>query len=413
MKTLIILDNFDIQQSIINALTSSGVEAKDIIPCSYKDAGLFIKDLSIQAVMVEVGHNPTAAFQMMDLIKMSNDIARIIPIIHQKDSDTILQLIKRGIADVLVSPIDVAELADIIKKFTYGPSASSSASFHGGGHGPTSRGKVVTITSYKGGTGVSTIAANLGFCLAELEAVRKKTLILDLANQSNHCAMLLGAQSTLTINQICKEVSRVESAYLFSSCAWASPNLAIIGTDPEIGGVQPIEFEPLKRAIDLFSECFEYIVIDLPTHTFDGRFLASIDKADQLVVVSTIDITSIRDTRLYLNMLRSLGADNSKLRLLINRYDCESGMFKTKDLEQALQNAISFYIPNDFKTITESSQAGESILELKPTSMIAEALAELAIGIDNGAMFVPPKVDSKKKSAPLPGLGSILSNLKK
>lgn len=408
MKTLIALENFEIQQNIISALTEAGVEVQNIIPCSYKDAGLFIKDPSIQLFLVEVSNSGTSeAFQIIDLMKAaSNGTTTIIPILTQKDTDLILQLIKRGISDVLLTPIDKDELAQIIKKFTLDPSLTPKTN-----NGPSFKGKVVTVTSYKGGTGVSTIAANLGFCLAELDAVRKKTLILDLANQSNHCSILLGAQPNLTIHSICKEVSRMESSYIFSSCTWATPNLAIIGTDTDISGVEEIRFEPLKKAIDLFSESFEYIIIDLPTHCFDGRFLASVDKADQVLVVSTIDITAIRDSRLYLSMLRSLGADTNKTRLLINRYDCESGMFKTKDLEQALQNAISFYVPNDFRTTTESAQAGQSVLEYKPNSMIAEALAELAIGIDNGAMFVPPKTEAKKK--PQGGLGSLLMNLKK
>jgi pilus assembly protein CpaE len=406
MKTLLILDNFDIQQSLVNSLSEAGVQSQNIIPCSYKDAGLFLKDTSIELMLLEVGHNPQMALQFTDMVKTANVPARLIPIIHNKDSDLILQLIKRGIADVLVMPIDTNELQDIIKKFKFTTSSSSSNN-----HQNTSafRGKVVTVTSYKGGTGVSTIATNLAFCMAELDAVKKKTLIVDMANQSNHCSVLLNAQPVLTINQICKEVARVESAYIFSSVTWVGPNLAIIGTDLDIGGVQPLDFDALKRAIDLFTESFEFVIIDLPTHTFDGRFLASIDNADQVLVVSSVDITSIRDTRLYLNMLRSLGCDNSKLRLLINRYDCESGMFKTKDLEQALQNAISFYVPNDFKTITEAAHNGQAVLEYKPNTMLAEALAELAIGVDNGSMFIPPKVDNKKKLTG--GLGNLFSGL--
>ena len=161
----------------------------------------------------------------------------------------------------------------------------------------------------------------------------------------------------------------------------------------------------------MFTETFDYVVVDLPTHCFDSKFLASLDKSNQLLVVSTIDITGIRDSRLYLRMMEGLGIDTNKLRLLINRYDCESGMFKTKDLEQALQHAISFYIPNDFRTAVESSQAGQSIIEFKPNSMIAEALAELAIGIDSGAVFVPPKVQNKRKAV-IPDLSGLFSSKK-
>ena len=406
MKTLVVLDNFAIQESIVSAITEAGIPIESIIPCSYQDAGLFVKDASVQLVFIEFSaDSPAEAFQLADLIKVSNPVASLVPILNSKDSDLILQLIKRGISDVLINPIDKNELQDIVKKSNLAgnmlPVAQSSHV----------RGKLVVVTSYKGGTGVSTIAANLGFCLAELDAVRKKTLIVDLAHQSNHCSILLGAQSTITINQICKDVKRMESSYIFSSCAWATPNLAIIGSDPDIGGIEEISFESLKSAFDLFTEAFDYVVVDLPTHCFDSKFLASIDKSNQVLLVSSIDITAIRDSRLYLHMLKSLGVDTNKLRLLINRYDCESGMFKTKDLEQALQSAISFYVPNDFRAITESSQAGQSVLEFKPSSMVAEALAELAIGIDSGAMFVPPKVENKRKTT-MPNLGSLF-NLKK
>ena len=416
MKILAILGNFDIQQDLVSSFVSCGEQASDIIPCSYKDSGLFIKDPSNQLMLIEFGYNDdgdfkydhSESFKIIDLIKAANPTAQIVPIIRSKDPDLILQILKRGIADVLLYPFDLNELNGIISKFSL--PARSSARGNQTGRGFI-RGKVITVTSYKGGTGVSTLAANLGFCLAELDAIKKKTLILDLSNQSNHCAMLLNAQPTLNINQISKEVNRIESSYLFSSCAWATPNLALIGYEPTIEGIQPIDFEPLSKAIDLLSEVFEYIVIDMPTHTFDGRFLASVDKSDQILLLSTVDITSIRDTRVYLELLKSIGIENSKLRLTINRYDCQSGMFKTKDLEQALQNPVSFYVPNDFATCMQAMQEGQAIVEYKPNSMLAEAIAELAIGIDNGAMFLPPKLGTKKSG--IAAFGSIFAGMKK
>ncbi|MDX1920813.1 MAG: AAA family ATPase [Candidatus Caenarcaniphilales bacterium] len=408
MKVLVILDNFDIQQSILDSLMNAGIDSQHITPCTYKDSGLFFKDPGFGIILIDImRENPSASMQLLDIVRGGNSFARIVPIIHEKDSDTILQLIKRGITDVVTAPIDKEELSGIVKKYAGDSSVSySSSQAHTG-----FRGKIIAVTSYKGGTGVSTIASNLSFALAELEATNRKVIILDLANQSNHCAMLLDAQPTLNINQICKSVYKMESAYIFSSCCFISPNLGIIGTDPGIEGVEQLDPQALTRALDLLTESFEYVIVDLPTHTFDTRFLTVVDKADQILLVTTIDITSIRDTRLYLTMLKSLGCDSSKIRLLVNRYDCESGMFKTKDLEQALQNPISFYVPNDFKGCSEASQAGESVFENKPKSMLAEALAEVAIGLDSGALFVPPKMSGPKKASL--GLGDILSNLKK
>jgi pilus assembly protein CpaE len=406
MKSLVILENFDLQNNIVSSLMLAGVDSQDLIPCPYKDSGLFLKDPSISLIIIEISPiNPNASFQIIDHARSSNEAAKIIAIIHEKESELLIQLVKRGVSDLLSVPLNKDELVGIIKKLGVGGlGVSKSRSSHSG-----PKGRVVLISSYKGGTGVSTIAANLGFGLSDHPAIQKKTLILDLANQSNHCSILLDADTTFTINQICKSVNKMESSYIFSSCAFINPNLAIIGTDPGTDGLEKLEFEPLSRAIELFTECFDYIIIDLATHSFDERLLACLDKADQILLTTTIDITSIRDTRLYLKMIKEMGIDNAKIRILVNRYDCQSGMFKTKDLEQALQNPISFYVPNDYAACSNASQAGEAISEHSPKSMIAEALTEVAIGIDSGALFVPPKTEAKKKG----GLSGILAGLRK
>ncbi|MDX1918298.1 MAG: AAA family ATPase [Candidatus Caenarcaniphilales bacterium] len=411
MKTLVVLESFDLQSKVVSALTSAGVLSSEIIPCSYNDVGLFAKDLSIQLILVEVSRSDSSkTLEIVDLIRPLNSAAKFVPLLHDKDTDLILQLIKRSIDDILIFPLDTEELTGIIRKFS---TNADGVQFLPGGLVSNSghRGKIVAVTSYKGGAGVSTVTANLGFCLAELDSMRKKTLILDLANQSNHCSLLLNAESVLHINEICRDIGRIESAYIVSTCTWITMNLAVIGTNPEMEGVQPPEFELMQAAMKLLAESFDYMVVDVPTHTFDGRFLATIEMADIILVVSSLEIASIRDTRLYLRMLRDLGIDQNKIRLLINRYDSESGMFKMKDLEQALQNPIAFYLPNDFQVMTHAAQAGQPVLEYKPESMIAEAFADLTLGIDSGSMFVPPKqmTDSKRKSS---GIRNLFAGLK-
>jgi hypothetical protein len=99
MKILAILGNFDIQQDLVSSFVSCGAQASDIIPCSYKDSGLFIKDPSNQLMLIEFGYNDdgdfkydhSESFKIIDLIKSANPTAQVVPIIISKDQDLILQ----------------------------------------------------------------------------------------------------------------------------------------------------------------------------------------------------------------------------------------------------------------------------------------------------------------------------------
>ncbi len=396
MKVLTILYDFEIQKSIVESLKEGGLNASDIIPCSYSDAGLFVEDPSIGAILIEVcKHDPKSSMGLIDQVKSVNQGAALIPFMHYKDPDVMLDLVKRSISDILIFPFDSGDISNLVKKLSGSFVSSSSFSAK-----PLQHARIIPVTSYKGGTGVSTIATNLAFCLAEAEGNSgKKVLLLDLANQSNHCAMFLNLDMTLNIHTVCKNLHKMESAYLTSICAWASNNLAVIGSDTGLEGVQPIEYNPLKQAFELLSESFHYIVIDLPTHSFDSRFLASAEASDQIVVVCSVDIGAIRDTKLYLQLLKELEIDSTKIRLLVNRYDSKSSFFSPKDLESALQQPISFFIPNDFQTLSQAIQEGQAVLENNPQSMLAESFADVAAGIESNSIFVPPTKDPKKPKA--------------
>ena len=417
MKTLVIFQDDSINKEISDSLLEAGISSKDVTFCTHQDSEIFLNDFSLEFFLIEVPKGAEEdSFLLIEKIKRSNPVAQIATILNQKDPDLILNLVKKGCGEFITKPLKNSELSSIISKFSQSPER---ATIETESNLAAEKANVISVLSYKGGTGVTTVSTNLAFCLSELESIRSKTLLLDLANQSNHCSMLLAADSGgLNINQIYRDIDSIESGYLFSTCSWLTENLALIGTDPGLDGVQPMEFDALNQAINLLSEVFEYIVIDVPTHTFDNRFLASIENSNQVIVVSTMDITSIRDTRLMINILKNLQIDNSKIRLLINRYFSKGGIFKSKDLEVSLQYPISFYLPNDFVTIMKAAESGEAILEFSGgNTAIGDAYCNLAEGISKGATFVPIVTDSKqvtpKKTSPVSPFGGLFQFGKK
>jgi len=395
MRALLIVNNDSANQDEIVAVLSEA-QVQDLTPCTYKDTNLFVSDPSYQFFFVEINEfDIDVTLSLIAEIKAINPAAQVFPVLNSKDSDLILKLVKSDIDDILTLPLNAEEISTLLQKSGFSGSAASSVN--------KGLAQIITVSSYKGGTGVSTIVTNLGFCLSELSALNRRVAIVDLANQSNHCTVLLGGQLGLTINEICANADRLSSNYITSACSWITDRLAIIGSDMGIDTVvQGLDYEALKVAINLLTNDFDYVLIDLPTHSFDSRFLASMEISDQIIIVSTLEITSIKDTKTYMQILSEIGIDHNKVRILLNRYDSQSGgLFSNQDLERSFENPISFYVHNDFFGANSATQSQMAIIESNPKSIIAEDFAELAVGIDSGLTFVPPKIrgNSKQKKS--------------
>lgn len=406
MSVLFIIPDHSINQDrLVEALIAGGLDKRTITPSPYRDSNLFLSDPSFQVIFIEIDEQSVNdSLPLLDKIKVANSSAKIIPILHSKNSDIILQLVKKGIADILVFPFQPDEIGQIISQIDSTDNFATAID-------SSSSGKVIGVSSYKGGTGVSTIVSNLGFCLSELPNINKKVLILDLSNQSNHCARLLGANITLTIHELAQNIDDIGTSYIHSSCSWITDNLAIIGSSLSLDSlVEGVDFDKLSRCIQMLATSFDYVLIDIPTHTFDSRFLASVECSSQILIASTLDITSIIDTQNYIQVIRELGVDPNKIRILINRYDAQTGLFNAQDLERAFEHPVSFYVRNDYLTMTKASQEQVSIVESNPSSILAEDLTQLAIGIDNGSNFVPIKRSNTKRNKGL--IGNLLDGIK-
>jgi pilus assembly protein CpaE len=158
--------------------------------------------------------------------------------------------------------------------------------------------------------------------------------------------------------------------------------------------------DDVQQALTLLTEAFDFVVVDVPTHSFDGRLLGTLEAASKIVLVSTLDIGSVRDTRIYMELLKNLNVDQSKIKLCINRYDSSSGLMTVEEVEKTFNYHVSYYFPNDYLTAVNSACAGQAIMEYAPTSVLAQTYEELAANMNQeGGVDMIPKASSKDTKA--------------
>jgi pilus assembly protein CpaE len=87
-----------------------------------------------------------------------------------------------------------------------------------------------------------------------------------------------------------------------------------------------------------------------------------LDNAEYVLFISNMDIVSLKNTKLGLSVMKTLGYDNKKLKIVINRYITDYGISKS-DVEETLKNEIFALIPDDEKTVIQSINSGKPFVD--------------------------------------------------
>jgi pilus assembly protein CpaE len=120
---------------------------------------------------------------------------------------------------------------------------------------------------------------------------------------------------------------------------------------------------------------YDYIIVDTPP-SFTEHVLAAFDLSDLTVLVATLDIPAVKNLRIAINTLDTLGASRESRTIVLNRADAKVGL-RPDDVEAALKQPISANIPNTL-AVPASVNRGVAIVLDEPRSPVAMALRELA-----------------------------------
>lgn len=285
----------------------------------------------------------------------------------KKDADLAIEAIRFGAIGFLIRPFKRSEFISCLDRLHTAPKAQM----------PLKRSaKVITLLSYKGGTGVSTTTVNLGYALSHL--CQKKTLIIDAAGFSNHLTLLLNIIPKCTLADICKQGGSLDEAYLSNAISTIGNNLGIIGGLIKTSEINDLNTAALERLLEIASECYDFILVDTAAHLFDETTMFFIQKASDLLLLTTFDLLAIRDNRFYIQTLKEIGVLEHKIKPVINRQDWYIGSLEPELVQKQINHPIFHALPNDWQLCVEASNYGRPILEFAPNSQLATAYKILA-----------------------------------
>ena len=224
-------------------------------------------------------------------------------------------------------------------------------------------GEVITVTSGKGGVGKSTLSANLSVGLSELG---KKVVVIDFDIGLRNLDMILGLENRIVYDVIDVMEGRCNLSQALINDK-KSKNLYFLPAS-QTNDKDILDREKVRVLIEELKKDFEYIVIDSPAGVESG-FEHSIFLADRALIVSTPDVSSVRDADRVIGIIdaKSEKAKNGEevlKHVIINRLSPDlvdnGSMLGVEDVLNILALPLIGVIPDDASIIT-STNKGEPI----------------------------------------------------
>jgi pilus assembly protein CpaE len=286
------------------------------------------------------------------------------------DPNVILRSMRAGVHEFLVFPPSPEELSASVERLMRrsGPEAT--------------RGEVIAVYSSKGGLGTTSIAVNLAQAFAGSRS-DVRVAVADLVVGGGDVRVFLNLKPLYDLSHLIAKGDKVDAELLYSlltACPgglWALPT----SETPELDEL----FDPTAIAaiINLLRAHFAVTVLDCEHHVSE-RTLTALDAADRVILVSQLNVPALRSTQRTLGICRRLGYEDSKLCVVINRYQ-SSDVLPVKDAEDLLQTEIFWKLPNDYRLSAEAMTKGIPVTLADPASKLSRSYADLARTLRTGS----------------------------
>ncbi|MGZ8763920.1 MAG: AAA family ATPase [Acidimicrobiia bacterium] len=235
-------------------------------------------------------------------------------------------------------------------------------------------GKVIVCFSTKGGVGKSVLSTNLAVALAQRS--ERPVAIVDADLQFGDVAVLLGVTPERTVMDAAAAIHDDDPELMRALVMRHDPSgLLVLPAPVEPSTADQIRPEDMLAIIDSMRQFCGTIVVDMPPH-FDDLVLALLEIADDVLLVASMDIPSIKNLKVGMQTLDLLALAGPKLRLVLNRANARVKL-DVKEVEKALGLDAEFPIPSDI-AVPQAVNRGVPVVLDNPRSPSARAFEDIA-----------------------------------
>ena len=353
---------------------------------SGKEGIEFSKEQDPDVILMDINMPDMDGISATEAILRSQPHVQVIILSVQGDQNYMRRAMLAGARDFLTKPPMADELISAIRRAgemaqheraknaqIRGTPAALGSSSAGAGFSLT-QGKVITVYSPKGGTGCTTIAVNLAIALHNEDT---HTTLVDGNFQFGDVAVFINEQGKNTIIDLATRVTELDPEIVDGvMIKHAASGVHVLAAPSRPEYAEKVSSDQFAQLIDYLRQMYAYVVIDT-TPSLNDITLAAIDKSNVIVLVTTQDIPSIKNARLFLDLLQTIGINRERIVFCMNKYDKRIAITPER-VGDNLKQSVAAVIPMDERVVVPAVNRGVPFILDNKTQPSGRGILSLA-----------------------------------
>jgi pilus assembly protein CpaE len=314
-------------------------------------------------ILLESGGQADLVTALDDLASVCDPGSRVIVIGSDKDDVPYRELVRRGVNDYVVGPV---EPLDIVRSVCSLFSASETVMV----------GRVIAVVGAKGGVGASTIAHNVAWAIAR--NLKLDSVVIDLDLAFGTAGLDYNQDPVQTIANAVFQPDRPDSAFidrLLSKCTDHLSLLAAPATLDQVYDFGANAFDAIFDTLRLTTPC---IVLDIP-HQWTAWTRRALEGADDILIVAEPDLANLRNAKNILSILKASRPNDQMPLFCLNQV----GMPKRPEIDRrsfakTLEMQPVAVIPYDGRLFGTAANNGQMIAELSANHRTSQMFLDIA-----------------------------------
>lgn len=356
--------------------TAHMLEASDLSVVADSDYGIdavaVAKEHPPDVFLVSMEEPVARALQTIEMVSNAVPGAAVIVASSLADANSVRRAMVSGARDYLIKPLKPEDVTRAVYNVLEQEERKRQQA---GGElaEPSGRGTIVTIFGAKGGIGKTTIATNLATSLVRI--TNANVCLVDMDTRFGDVAIMMDVAVEHSIADLGRRIDELDRETIKDELTSHHTGVSILPAPLHPTEWRNLTPDHIAKIVKLLAQGHDYVVIDTPG-TFNEIIAATLELGDIILLITSMDIASIKDTALALEMLRAADVSEDKVKLIIN-HSTSSNSLREEDVERVLEYDVTWRIPHDYN-VASSNQLGIPIVIAKPYARVSRAVTEMA-----------------------------------